>query len=108
MPTGFATARKNGAGTRLRVLTPSGYATITCVGAGHRNSVFARNGYATVGCDGYGTSEHVVFFTLLGQIHTGHIANPDTGLSDGRENGHIGDTVGGIVEQDREEDLILV
>jgi hypothetical protein len=49
-----------------------------------------------------------VFFTLLDEIYTGRIGEPLAGAIDGREQGHISDTVAGVVEEDNEEDLVLV
>ena len=76
------------------MLTRSGYATLTCVGAGHRNSEFSRHGYATVGTDGYGDALITVYFTLLDEILTGHIAGTDNGHVDEGEVGHIAEPIG--------------
>ncbi len=42
-------------------------------------------------------------FILLDPIYTGHIGDVLLGIIDGREQGHISDTVAGTVEEDVEE-----
>jgi hypothetical protein len=37
---------------------------------------------------------------MLDAIYTGHIAGVLTGMIDGREEGHISDTVGGVIPED--------
>jgi len=100
---GFGTVGTIAAGTKIRVLTREGYATLTLVGAGSRNSEYPETGYATVGSDGYGTAEQDVFFTLLAPIHTGRIGEGWNGSVDSGDQGHIADTVGGVMDEDLEE-----
>ena len=45
--------------------------------------------------------------TLLGVICTGRIGDGLLGFIDGRENGHVSDTVVGIVEEDVTEDVLV-
>jgi hypothetical protein len=98
--TGFGKVGTIALGSKLRVITREGFAVVTCVGFGASASEFSRQGFATVGGDGYGISEHSVFFTLLGPIYTGHIAQGYVGDDNPGDNGHIADTIAGLVKEE--------
>ena len=61
------------------------------------------SGYGKVGAKGAGSAQLSVYLTTLPPIHTGHIGAALEGAINGRENGHVSDTVGGTVAEDLEE-----